>query len=107
MNELKWNKTFALEQAAGDAELLEELLEIFRQSYASDLDIIKNGINAGNATLVRGAAHSIKGAAASLGITGIKDIAESIEREARGGSLLIAEKQYEVLVSLKEKLDYL
>jgi HPt (histidine-containing phosphotransfer) domain-containing protein len=107
MDELKWDKRFALEQAADDTELLNELLAIFRQSYASDLEIIQNGIHSGDSSLVRGAAHSIKGAAASLGITGIKDIAQSIEIDARKGSLLIAKSQYEVLVSMKEKLFYL
>jgi HPt (histidine-containing phosphotransfer) domain-containing protein len=107
MDELKWDKKFALEQAADDAELLDELLEIFRQSYASDLGIIENGINSGDSNLVRGAAHSIRGAAASLGILGIRDIAQSIEIDAREGSLLIARKQYEVLLSMKEKLVYL
>lgn len=107
MDELKWDKQFALEQAADDAELLDELLEIFRRSYANDLELIQNGINLGDSSLVRGAAHSIKGAAASLGIVGIKDIAQSIEIDALKGSLLSAKNQYEVLVSMKKKLVYL
>lgn len=107
MDELKWDRQFALEQAANDSELLNELLEIFRQSYASDLKIIQNGIQSEDSSLVRGAAHSIKGAAASLGIAGIKDIAQSIEIDAREGSLLIAKNRYEVLVSMKEKLVHL
>ena len=41
---LKWNKEFALEQAADDAELLEELLEIFKDSLQADLLLIEQGL---------------------------------------------------------------
>ncbi len=43
MNALKWNKEFALEQAADDAELLEELLDIFKDSLQADLLSLNRG----------------------------------------------------------------
>ncbi len=85
MNALKWDKKFALEQAADDAELLQELLEIFKDSLHSDIQLIAQGLAENSAVKVCRAAHSIKGAAASLGILGIREIALAIEEESRGG----------------------
>jgi histidine phosphotransfer protein HptB len=93
MNTLSWNKEFALEQAADDAELLRELLEIFKGSFNSDLTLIKEGIQKGNIKQVYSASHSIKGAAASLGIEGIRDIALDIEVDSRNGSLVVAKEK--------------
>ncbi len=97
MNRLKWNKKFALEQAADDEELLEELIDIFKESCASDLNLIKDGIQRGDTQQVYGAAHSIKGAAASLGIDGIKEIALHIETDSREGSLQAAKQEVQDL----------
>jgi hypothetical protein len=43
MADLHWNKAFALEQTAGDEELLEELLLLFKDSSASDLGTVAAG----------------------------------------------------------------
>jgi histidine phosphotransfer protein HptB len=97
MNTLKWDKKFALDQAADDAELLQELLEIFKESYRSDLALIKEGIQKGDAKQVYGAAHSIKGAAASLGIEGVREVAMSVEADSRNGSLTVAKDKVQDL----------
>ena len=107
MNALKWDKEFALEQAADDAELLQELLEIFKDSLKSDLQLIEQGLAEGSAVKIMGAAHSIKGAAASLGILGIHEIALQGEEDSRGGGLEVARKNYEVLQSLLTELQAL
>ena len=97
MNTLKWDKKFALDQAADDAELLQELLEIFKESYRSDVILIKEGIQKGDAKQVYSASHSIKGAAASLGIEGIRDLAMSVEADSRNGSLAVAKAKIQDL----------
>jgi HPt (histidine-containing phosphotransfer) domain-containing protein len=84
---LKWNKEFALEQAADDMELLQELLEIFKTSFASDLQLIREGVSSGDPALVSSAAHSIKGASSSLGIDGITDLARQIEEDSKVGNV--------------------
>ncbi len=104
MNALKWNKEFALEQAADDAELLEELLEIFKDSLQSDLQLIEQGLEEGSPAKVSGAAHSIKGAAASLGILGIHEIALQVEEDSRAGGLDVAREKYQLLQSLLTEL---
>jgi HPt (histidine-containing phosphotransfer) domain-containing protein len=100
MNTLKWNRDFALEQAAGDSELLGELLEIFKGSFAADLDALEKGLNEGQAAVVCAAAHSIKGSSASLGMEGIRELAGPIEAESRAGGLSEAEEKLPLLRQL-------
>ena len=104
MNGLKWDKKFALEQAADDAELLEELLDIFKESLKSDLRLIEQGLAEGSAAKISGAAHSIKGAAASLGIIGINEIAAEVEKDSRAGGMNVAHEKLEALQSLLAEL---
>jgi histidine phosphotransfer protein HptB len=104
MNGLKWNKEFALEQAADDTELLKELLDIFKDSLRSDLQLIEQGLAEGSAAKIRDAAHSIKGAAASLGILGINEIATQIEEDSRAGGIDAAREKFEPLQLLLAEL---
>jgi HPt (histidine-containing phosphotransfer) domain-containing protein len=107
MNTLKWDKAFALEQAADDAELLAELLEIFKESLQSDLDLIEQGLAEESTAKVMGAAHSIKGAAASLGILGIQEIVTEVETDSRAGSLDVGRAKIKALQSLLTELQTL
>ncbi len=107
MSQLKWDKNFALEQAADDAELLQELLEIFKESLRSDIHLIEQGLAEEEAVKVCRAAHSIKGAAASLGIIGIHEIALAIEQESRTGGLTIARENLSLLKSMHGDLEVL
>lgn len=97
---IKWDREFALEQAADDAELLKELLEIFKESLQSDICLIEQGVVEGEAAKVSKAAHSIKGAAASLGILGIHELALAIEEESRAGGITIARNNLSLLRSM-------
>lgn len=87
MNDLIWDKTFANEQAGEDTELLAELLGLLSESSKSDLQKITDGLAAGDAEAVANAAHSIKGAAASLGVEGLRAVAHDIEKNGRAGQL--------------------
>jgi histidine phosphotransfer protein HptB len=107
MNTLKWDKKFALEQAADDAELLEELLEIFKDSFQADLHLIEQGLAEQSAAKIRDAAHSIKGAAASLGIVGIQEAAFLVEEDSRAGGLGVAREKFETLQTLLAELKLL
>lgn len=100
MEKLQWDRDFALEQAGGDEELLQELLDIFRDSSRKDFALIENGITNKDSQVICGAAHSIKGAAASLGMGAVRDIAYVIEKDCRAGSLNIALDKKEELGEL-------
>ncbi len=107
MDKLKWDKDFALEQAAEDTELLEELIEIFKESCVSDFSMLEEGLATDDAEKVCAASHSIKGASASLGIVGIRDLALDIESDSRNGSLEVAKELLEELSELLNSLQEL
>lgn len=102
MSDLLWNREFALEQTAGDEELLDELLALFKDSSAQDFNQLCRAADAGETEGVIAAAHSIKGAAASLGIEGVRLLALDMETAAREGSVTCAvEKKMELSELLK------
>ena len=87
MTDLQWDKNFANEQAGDDAELLAELLGLLNESSQADLQKITEGLAKGDAPAVADAAHSIKGAAASLGVEGLRAAAHDIEKKGRANEL--------------------
>lgn len=87
MADLDWDRNFALEQAGDDEEMLAELLVLFHDSSASDLARINDGLAAADPVTVADAAHSIKGASASLGVEGVRKIAAELEKKSRVGDL--------------------
>lgn len=101
---LRWNKEFALEQAADDTDLLQELIEIFKDSCTNDYNLIRAGVEKRNAEQIASAAHSIKGAAASLGIEAIRDLALEMEKDSRAGKIDVAEQRLSELEGLTLEL---
>lgn len=97
---LKWDKEFALEQAADDADLLRELIEIFKESCTSDCSLIRAGVENGEAGQIADAAHSIKGAAASLGFEAIRGLALEMEKDGRAGRTEVAQQRLDELEDL-------
>lgn len=87
MKDLQWNREFALEQAGEDEELLAELLELLISASGADLARIKQGYQEQDAGKMADAAHSIKGAAASLGIEEFRQTASALEQAGRSGDL--------------------
>lgn len=102
MADVQWDRDFALEQAADDEELLAELIDLFHDSSASDLAAIKEGAANDDPAAMGDAAHSIKGASASLGIEGVRRIADDLEKAGKAGDLQRA-KSY--LPGLEEVLE--
>lgn len=90
MVDLNWDRSFALEQAGDEEEILKELLALFHDSSMSDFAKIMAGIKAGDAGAVADAAHSIKGAAASLGLESIRQVCHGIEKAGRAGNIDLA-----------------
>ena len=101
MSDLQWDRAFALEQAGEDEELLRELLDLLVDSSNSDLEKIKAAMDQENPGAMGDAAHSIKGAAASLGILALRDAAYALEKAGRDGKFSLAKDcvpEIEVLV---------
>ena len=107
MADLQWNKAFAMEQTAGDEELLEELLVLFKDSSASDLELLRQAVANNDAAGVMRAAHSLKGAAASLGIEGIRQLAMVMEADGRNNSIVVAQENLAAMGELLHQLNEL
>lgn len=104
MADLQWDRAFALEQAGDDEELLAELLDLLRSSGQDDLERIKAAMTGGDPMAMGDAAHSIKGAAASLGVETLRSLAHDLEKAGRNGDLVGAAR---LLPDLEAMLDRL
>lgn len=104
MAELHWDKTAALAETAGDEALLEELLSLFREAAAEDLDRMRQAVTAGDSATAMAAAHSLKGAAASLGLESIRRLAEAVEQAGPSGAIASARQTLPILADLLDQL---
>ena len=102
MAELHWDKTAALAETAGDEALLEELLTLFRA--AEDLDRMRQAVAVGDSATAMAAAHSLKGAAASLGLESIRRLAEAVEQAGPSGAIASARQTLPILADLLDQL---
>ena len=104
MAELHWDKTAALAETAGDEALLEELLSLFREAAAEDLDRMRQAVTVGDSATAMAAAHSLKGAAASLGLESIRRLAEAVEQAGPSGDIASARQTLPILADLLDQL---
>ncbi len=86
-----------------DEDTYLELLKLFYETSVADVDKIERGLKDGTARAVAEGAHSIKGAASSLGMTKISEKAKEIEMQGRQNLL---EGVKEKTSRLKEKLEF-
>ncbi len=107
MTDLQWNRAFALEQVGEDEEILSELLGLLKDTAHNDLDKLKAGSEAGDATAMGDAAHSIKGACANLGVDGLRELAYELEKAGRGGDLDVAQSMIPELEGMINQLSLL
>lgn len=105
MTALQWDRAFALEQAGDDEEMLAELLDLLCSSSADDIGKIKAAMADKDAVAMGNGAHSIKGAAASLGIDQVAKIAEAMEKAGRAGDFDEAVKFFEPLAAMVAELE--
>ena len=104
MAELHWDKATALVETAGDEALLEELLSLFRAAAAEDLEQMRQAVTAGDVAATMAAAHSLKGAAASLGLESIRRLAEAVEQAGPSGDIATARETLPILADLLDQL---
>mgnify|MGYP005842149925 CR=1 FL=1 len=105
MSDLQWDRAFALEQAGDDEELLQELLDLLRSSAAEDLQKIKAAAAAGDGDALADAAHNTKGAAASLGMESLRQVASSLEQAGRRGDLAGVDADISALAAMLAQLN--
>ena len=79
-----------------------ELIELFLDTSTSDLNHLQSAVEKREDLNAVKAAHSIKGAAANLGMAEIYELAKKIETEARGNQL---DRTLEWIPTLRRLLD--
>lgn len=77
----------AMENLDGDAELLQEVLEIFLEMIPEQLDELDASIQAGSATGLDSIAHSLKGSASNFCAVKFVETALRMEQLGKSGSV--------------------
>jgi HPt (histidine-containing phosphotransfer) domain-containing protein len=95
-----------LKELANHLEMEEEefleLIDLFLDTSLLDLNHLQSAVEKRENVNAVKAAHSIKGAAANLGMTEIYELAKEIETEARGNQL---DRTLEWIPTLRKLLD--
>ncbi|MBU1160995.1 MAG: Hpt domain-containing protein, partial [Proteobacteria bacterium] len=99
-----FDKNSFLDRLLGDEDLAKEIIKGFIEDSLRQIDIIKEAFDNGNANVIYYKAHSLKGAAANISATALKDLAYQIEIAGETGDLIKAaslipklDEQFEVL----------
>ncbi len=85
-----------------EKDVLQEIVELFLETSASDLHKLRLAIDQEDTQQVVEAAHSIKGASGNLGFMAVSEVAKEVEMKAREKNLYGAN---EAVVNIKEELD--
>lgn len=95
----------ALERLGGDKEFLVELLEDLNNQIKNSLEPIQQFISDSDFTELRALAHSIKGAASNLSVTGLANKFAELEQKAVEQDISGASELLENIKTLKEEFD--
>ncbi|MBN1847588.1 MAG: response regulator [Deltaproteobacteria bacterium] len=79
-----FNRTELLGRVNGDEELCNELLELFVDDFPVQMATLKRAMERKDMDLVSKQAHTIKGAAANIGATALREAAFRIETAGKG-----------------------
>jgi HPt (histidine-containing phosphotransfer) domain-containing protein len=95
----------ALEKVGGDKEILQEILEVFSETYPDQLKELKNAIDNGDAPIVERAAHTLKGSVGTFSAKKSLETAFLLETMGHDGNLQEAAEIYSRLAQEVEELD--
>jgi two-component system, sensor histidine kinase and response regulator len=97
--------TIALSRLGGDLELYRQLAEIFMQTCPSFVERIGDAIHRSDFRELQIAAHTLKGAAGTLGVDDVVDAAEELETMGARGDVTEAKRVYELLKILVSRME--
>ncbi len=100
MEQLNWNKAFAIEQLSGDEALLCTCIEVFWDAMMNDLYAIASALKQKDIQGIKDAAHSLKGAAANIGMERISSVAMELEDDAISDNLYAVKEKLTLLKQL-------
>ena len=88
-----------------DEELLQELIELFLEDYPQLMSEIKAGIEQRNATLLRKAAHTLKGSVGNFCVRIGVDTAHKLEVAGANSTFTSTEQEYVRLVNEMKQVE--
>ncbi len=100
-----FNRDRALAAADGDAELVVELLTMFRESSKEMIRAIEEAIKSASAGELKVAAHTLKGSLGNLGAAAAADVAQRLETMGLDGDLAGATEALERLVEEVDRFE--
>ncbi len=96
-----------LERVEGDADLLSEMVTLFRQGRPAQLAAVRRAVAAGDARALENAAHALKGMVSNFAARRATEAALQLERMGREGNLLRAAEGFTLLEKEIERLESL
>jgi len=99
-----WDPAVMLERVLGDEDLARRILERFREDIPRQIQVLKDFLEAGDASSVERQAHTIKGVAANVGGEALRAVAFEMEKASRAGDLNAAKGRMAELESQFERL---
>ena len=93
-----------LERLGGDAELVDEIVQIFLESAAEMIDTVDSAVADGDAHRVERSAHALKGALLNIAAESVAERALRLEQVGRSGELELCSQ---LLDELKQDYDLL
>lgn len=93
-----------LERVGGDAALLEEVLDLYREDGPGMVDAVRDAVAGDDPSMLERAAHSLKGALLNLSAEAAAREASGLERAARAGDRDVARRLENLEVEIR-KLD--
>jgi two-component system sensor histidine kinase/response regulator len=85
--ESPFDEATLLECVEGDTELLREVVELFLEDSPRLLDEVRTAVEAGDASVLKRAAHTLKGAASNFGAAAVVTAALELETMGRTDDL--------------------
>jgi HPt (histidine-containing phosphotransfer) domain-containing protein len=85
------DRAIALSRVGGDAELLQEMAQLFLEECPSQLESVRAAVRARDAKALERSAHSLKGSVGNFGAAAAHQAALELEMLGRRGELLHVE----------------
>lgn len=82
-----FDRSLALSHVGDDEEILAQVLQMFLEQAPERLAQVEAALRDGDAKTLEREAHSLKGTAATLGMSALRDSAYTVERLGAAGSL--------------------
>ena len=87
-----------LRRIGGDKEIYDELMELFIDNAETQMEQLKSAVENNEIDSIERLAHSIKGAAANLGVMIVQETANDLEQIGREKNIDAVDEKYEQLV---------